>query len=246
VKCIRLANRLAGRALAAAREGFARRQSERRIHTRYLEATGALDAESPYPNIIAWDDRSAILHYQRKRVHAPDPGHSFLIDAGASVRGYASDVTRSYVSGDAHPVFREALDRMETLQQALAKIFPGLKTEDLPETIIGEGGEKKDVTARAEVEGETETGAGVGTEQAMAAPTGSVLIKKADYQKIKEYYRRTLRSQELLENAFSGYKEDLKDLGDILENADVMDQPATKKKETEPAGKKEGETAATP
>jgi len=133
-----------------------------------------------------------------------------------------------------------------TLQQALAKIFPGLKTEDLPETIIGEGGEKKDVTARAEVEGETETGAGVGTEQAMAAPTGSVLIKKADYQKIKEYYRRTLRSQELLGNAFSGYKEDLKDLGDILENADVMDQPATKKKETEPAGKKEGETAATP
>ncbi len=126
IDCIREANRIAAAGHRAARAGFERRLSERRIHADYLEAIGALDGETPYPNIIAWDDRSAILHYQRKRTSRPDPGRSFLIDAGASCGGYASDVTRSYASPSAHPVFVEALDRMEDLQRDLAQsVEPG-------------------------------------------------------------------------------------------------------------------------
>ena len=137
VDCIRAANRLAGRGHAVARAGFEQRESERRIHARYLEATGALELETPYPNIIAWDDRGAILHYQRKRDAKPSPGNSFLIDAGASVRGYASDVTRSYAHPEAHPVFREALDRMETLQQSLCEqVAPGLSFVALHERAV--------------------------------------------------------------------------------------------------------------
>jgi Xaa-Pro dipeptidase len=119
VACIREANRIAARGHAAARKRAAEGRCEREIHAAYLEATGALEGETPYPNIIAWDDRSSILHYQRKRTSPPDPGHSFLIDAGARYAGYASDVTRTYTRPGAHPLFVRALDEMEALQQRL-------------------------------------------------------------------------------------------------------------------------------
>jgi Xaa-Pro dipeptidase len=119
VECIREAAQRAARGHAAARRGALEGASEREIHAAYLAATDQLEHETPYPNIIAWDDRSAVLHYQRKRSSPPDPGQSFLIDAGASCYGYASDITRSYVRAGVHDVFREALDRMELLQQRL-------------------------------------------------------------------------------------------------------------------------------
>ena len=119
VECIREAARRAARGHAAAREGVLAGASEREIHAAYLAASDQLEQETPYPNIIAWDDRSALLHYQRKRSSPPDPGKSFLIDAGASCNGYASDITRSYVRAGVHEVFREALDRVELLQRQL-------------------------------------------------------------------------------------------------------------------------------
>jgi Xaa-Pro dipeptidase len=132
VACIREANRISARGHRAAREALGGARSERAIHADYLEAIGALDGETPYPNIIAWDDRAAVLHYQRKRTQTPDPGHTFLIDAGASVFGYASDITRTYARPGAHPVFREALDLMEALQQELVpRVAPGVSYVDL-------------------------------------------------------------------------------------------------------------------
>jgi Xaa-Pro dipeptidase len=120
VACIREANRIAARGHAAARKGVAEGRPEREIHAAYLAAAGVLEAETPYPNIIAWDDRGSVLHYQRKRTTRPDPGHTFLIDSGARHAGYASDVTRTYARPGAHPVFVDALDAMENLQQHLA------------------------------------------------------------------------------------------------------------------------------
>ena len=132
VACIREANRVASWGHLAARKGMTEGRSEREIHAAYLAATGALDGETPYPNIIAWDDRSSILHYQRKRTTPPAPGHTFLIDSGARIDGYASDVTRTYVRSGAHPVFCEALDRMESLQRKVAdSIEPGGSYVDL-------------------------------------------------------------------------------------------------------------------
>jgi Xaa-Pro dipeptidase len=71
VECIREAARVAARGHRAVREGVARRLTERDLHAAYLQATGLLDAECPYGNIIAWDDRSATLHYQSKRTSPP-------------------------------------------------------------------------------------------------------------------------------------------------------------------------------
>jgi Xaa-Pro dipeptidase len=126
VDCIREAGRLAATGHAAVRAGVAALRSERELHQDYLSAAGMLDSETPYGNIVAWDDRAATLHYETKRATRPDPGHVFLIDAGALHLGYASDITRTYARDGAHPVFRSLLDGMEEMQrQLVASVRPG-------------------------------------------------------------------------------------------------------------------------
>jgi Xaa-Pro dipeptidase len=135
VACIREAARIAALGHRAVRRGVSQRLSERQLHATFLESAGILESESPYTNIIAWDDRSAILHYQTKRTVPPDPGAVLLIDAGAVRHGYASDITRTYVRNGAHPVFRTLLDRMEALQRRLvAGVRPGHSFIELHET----------------------------------------------------------------------------------------------------------------
>jgi Xaa-Pro dipeptidase len=132
VACIREAGRIAAVGHSVVRQGVAQRLSERALHAAYLDATGMLETDCPYTNIIAWDDRSAILHYQSKRVGRPNPGACLLIDAGAAHYGYASDITRTYVRDNIHPVFRQALDRMEVMQLELVeKVGPGASYEHL-------------------------------------------------------------------------------------------------------------------
>jgi Xaa-Pro dipeptidase len=132
VACIREAARIASLGHHAVRQGVEQRLSERQLHATFLAASGLLESESPYTNIIAWDDRSSILHYQTKRTSRPDPGAVLLIDAGAVAHGYASDITRTYVRNGAHPVFRTLLDRMEAAQRRLvAAVRPGASFLDL-------------------------------------------------------------------------------------------------------------------
>ncbi len=132
VHCVREAARRAGAGHGVVREGFARRDSERTLHANYLDATGMLENEAPYTNIIAWDEGAAILHYQSKRVETPDPGAVLLIDAGAVHDGYASDITRTYANERAHPVFRDILDRMDAMQlQLVDRVGPGRAYLDL-------------------------------------------------------------------------------------------------------------------
>jgi Xaa-Pro dipeptidase len=105
----------------AVRRALAQRASERQLHATFLDAAGILESESPYTNIIAWDDRAAILHYQTKRTTPPAPGAVLLIDAGCTHYGYSSDVTRTYIRNGAHPAFKAALDQMETMQRRLVE-----------------------------------------------------------------------------------------------------------------------------
>lgn len=131
-ECLREAARLAGRGHAAVRAGVREGKSERALHAAYLEATGCLEHETPYGNIIAWDERGAVLHYQSKRASQPDPGRSFLIDAGAPAWGYASDVTRTYLRDGAPAAWREVVTRMHALQEELVqRVAPGVSYIDL-------------------------------------------------------------------------------------------------------------------
>lgn len=112
--CMRLASRRAVQGHIAAAAAFDAGCSEFDIHRAYCAATSHTDNELPYGNIVALNAHGAVLHYTDLDRAAPAERHSFLIDAGAQVHGYAADITRTYSGGDAR--FAELIARMEFLQ----------------------------------------------------------------------------------------------------------------------------------
>jgi len=137
VECIRAAARVAARGHAAVRAGCAARNSARELHFAFLEACGQLESETPYPNIIAWDRATAVLHAQRKDLAPPDFGGCLLIDAGATAHGYACDVTRTYPGAAASDTFRGLLAGMDAMQRRLvAGVRPGRAYLELHEEAL--------------------------------------------------------------------------------------------------------------
>lgn len=98
---------------AAFREGL----PEFEIHRAYCQAVGHTDPELPYGNIVALNSHGAVLHYTDLDHAPPASIHSFLIDAGAQVHGYAADITRTYSYNDQR--FQDLIHRMDSLQQAV-------------------------------------------------------------------------------------------------------------------------------
>jgi len=116
----------------AAREAFRGGASEIEAHHAYLTAIGGMEEGLPYPTIIGLDERASTLHYHGKRGQQASPGHVMLIDAGATVRGYGSDITRTYARETAHPIFLRLLAGVDALQRRLAAdARPGLPYLDL-------------------------------------------------------------------------------------------------------------------
>ncbi|HQR44837.1 MAG TPA: Xaa-Pro dipeptidase [Thermoanaerobaculia bacterium] len=104
----------------AAEAAFRSAPPEIQIPPPFVAAVGDPDDPLPYTTIVALDERASTLHYHGKRGREAAPGAVFLIDAGAQVRMYGSDITRTYVTKKAHPVFARLLDGMKALQKALA------------------------------------------------------------------------------------------------------------------------------
>ena len=98
LECMRRASALGARGHLAALAAFRGGASEYAAHMRYLEACAQREEELPYNNIVAYNEHAAVLHYQHLERSAPPDLRSFLIDAGAQYRGYASDITRSYAA----------------------------------------------------------------------------------------------------------------------------------------------------
>ncbi len=111
------ATRKAVRGHLSARAAFDAGASEFEINLAYLGAAGQLPAELPYQNIVALNEHAGVLHYQHYDRRPPSVRHSFLIDAGGSHLGYASDITRTYAAGSG--LFAELIEQMDTAQQAL-------------------------------------------------------------------------------------------------------------------------------
>ncbi len=137
---LRAASKLGVQGHAAARNCFLQGGSEYDIHMAFLNACNILEEESPYTNIVALDEKSAILHYQNKRRGAGSPGKNsqvLLIDAGCRVNGYCSDITRTSIRDTTHPVFRSLVAGMDELQQSLVRVlkpamfYPELQTSAL-------------------------------------------------------------------------------------------------------------------
>ncbi len=124
IECIAAANRIGARGHSAARDAFREGASELEIHLTYLKACGHSELDLPYENIIALNEHGAVLHYDVYDASLPAERNSFLIDAGASFRGYASDITRTYATSDG--MFSELIDALDKEQRALAAgIHPG-------------------------------------------------------------------------------------------------------------------------
>jgi Xaa-Pro dipeptidase len=117
VECMRRASTLGARGHDAAAAAYRAGASEYEVHQAYCAATGLREQELPYGNIVAFGEGAAVLHYQNLQRERDVPRPSFLIDAGAEVRGYASDITRTYAGGDA--TFGALVAAMDSVQRRL-------------------------------------------------------------------------------------------------------------------------------
>ena len=134
---LREANSIALLGHAAAKARFLEGRSEYEIHMAFLQATQSLEDECPYTNIVALNEKAAILHYQFKRKTIKDQGRVLLIDAGCRVKAYGSDITRTSVSEDVHPTFQSLVIAMEALELALVdEVKPGKTYQSLHESTL--------------------------------------------------------------------------------------------------------------
>jgi Xaa-Pro dipeptidase len=119
VHCIEQATVLGARGHRAAREAFAAGASELEIHQAFVRAVGCTEAELPYTTIVALDEKGATLHYETKR--SSRNGKVLLLDAGAQVRRYPCDITRTTTAGVGDPRFAELVRRVDELEQDLVR-----------------------------------------------------------------------------------------------------------------------------
>jgi Xaa-Pro dipeptidase len=114
---MRLASQRAAAGHSAAEAAFREGLPEFEIHRAYCRAVSHTDPELPYSNIVALNAHGAVLHYTDLDRNRPDIIKSFLIDAGAQVNGYASDITRTYSFDDQR--FQDLIERMDIMQREL-------------------------------------------------------------------------------------------------------------------------------
>lgn len=128
---MRAAQRRAVPAHRAARQAFLAGASEAEIHRAYLVASGHTDRDLPYSNIVGLNEHAAVLHYQYQDDSPPAESRSFLIDAGAQVNGYASDITRTWVA-PGHDEFAALVAAMEVEQLGLVdEVREGVDYRDI-------------------------------------------------------------------------------------------------------------------
>ncbi|RUO63445.1 Xaa-Pro dipeptidase Metallo peptidase. MEROPS family M24B [Pseudidiomarina planktonica] len=126
IENLRYANELATKAHNAARDAFFAGASELEIHHAYLAAINFRECEVPYNSIVALNEHGAILHYDIYDHKAPAEARSFLIDAGATYRGYCADITRTYTKQKGF--FADLIEAVDAAQQDLLReIKPGVE-----------------------------------------------------------------------------------------------------------------------
>ncbi|MBU2711756.1 Xaa-Pro dipeptidase [Zooshikella harenae] len=132
-QCLRMANRRAVMGHNAAYQAWRSGKTELETHGAYLMACQLRESQLPYDSIVAFNDHSAILHYDHYLTSATAEMKSFLLDAGAVYNGYIADITRTYCAGESQ-VFSELIQALDLAQQKLiSEIKPGISFVDLHE-----------------------------------------------------------------------------------------------------------------
>ena len=132
IACLREASALAARGHQRLRDCFADGWSELEIHLEYLRTVQLTEQQLPYNNIVAMDEKAAILHYNHYRLNR-FPAKVCLADCGAMYRGYVADISRTYIkTASVSKLFTELLLGMEQLQQQIcSKVKAGETVYDL-------------------------------------------------------------------------------------------------------------------
>lgn len=124
------ANKLASRAHRLAEKMFHDGASEYQIHQAYISEVGCNERQLPYGNIVALNEHAAVLHYQFQQRNKPEVHRTLLLDAGASVNGYAADITRTFTGKGT--LFAEMVDALDMAQRRLVdSIYPGVNFVEL-------------------------------------------------------------------------------------------------------------------
>jgi Xaa-Pro dipeptidase len=128
---MRVASKIGARAHRAAEAAFHVGESEFDINIAYMATARQTDNELPYSNIVALNEHGAVLHYTELAHAPPARTHSFLIDAGASFHGYASDITRTHAAHDADE-FGALVDAVDAAQRGFcARVHAGQSYPEL-------------------------------------------------------------------------------------------------------------------
>jgi Xaa-Pro aminopeptidase len=122
-------------------DGLTEAQVRNRLELRMRE----LGASGPsYDTIVATGPANAALPHHRPTDTRIETGHTLIIDVGALVDGYHSDMTRSFVIGEPSAHQRELYDLVLAAQMAgVAAVRPGLSTAQLDaacRTVIADAG----------------------------------------------------------------------------------------------------------
>lgn len=118
-----------------AKEAFFAGASEYEIYMQFLHATGNTEGQLPYSSIVALNEHGGVLHYQHYDRTSPAAHLSFLIDAGASHLGYASDITRTYSSagatipGNSEPAPDEFAALIDALDSCQLSLIDSIRTQ---------------------------------------------------------------------------------------------------------------------
>jgi Xaa-Pro dipeptidase len=119
IEQLRIASQRAVRGHRAAKEAFLSGLCEYDIHLAYLRASKQQQLEEPYGSIVALNEGAAVLHYENKHLEAPKCSNTLLIDAGAKINGYASDITRTFTQGN--DFFLDLVKAVDALQLRLCQ-----------------------------------------------------------------------------------------------------------------------------
>ncbi|MDC9591335.1 Xaa-Pro dipeptidase [Xenorhabdus sp. XENO-10] len=128
--CMREAQKMAVNGHQAAYDAFLSGVSEFEINMFYLMATGHRDTDVPYNNIVALNENTAVLHYNKLQQQVPSEIRSFLIDAGAEYNGYAADITRTYPAKSNNDFASLIKDLNEEQQAIIGTIKTGTRYTD--------------------------------------------------------------------------------------------------------------------
>lgn len=117
--CLKQANCISSEGHAAARDAFISGASELEIALVFQDACQQTEEQLAFPSTVAINQHASILHYWDRATERirNENRHSFLIDAGATFNGYASDICRTYAYHDG--LFADMVNALDTVQTSL-------------------------------------------------------------------------------------------------------------------------------